>query len=133
MSRVEFFETPGYGERQRREFHYSQAVKIGNRIETSGQGGWTDDWEFPEAIEDEIEQAFRNVERTLKAAGAGWEHVIDVTSYHVGISQQTTQTMAELLRRYMPDRAPLWTGLGVAALAGPKMRVEIRVTALLPS
>ena len=40
MSKPEFFATPGYGERQLRTFHYSQAVKIGNRVETSGQGGW---------------------------------------------------------------------------------------------
>ena len=80
----EFFVTPGYGERQLRMFHYSQAVKVGNRVETSGQGGWDDDWQFPEALADEITQAFRNV------------------------------------------------ALGVAALGDPKMRVEIRVTAILP-
>ena len=132
MSTVEFFETPGYGERQLRQFHYSQAVKVGNRVETSGQGGWNDDWQFPESIQDEIEQAFRNVERTLTAAGAAWEHVIHVNSYHVGVSHETNRIMAELLRRYMPDRAPIWTCLGVAALADPKMRVEVRVTAILP-
>jgi enamine deaminase RidA (YjgF/YER057c/UK114 family) len=53
-------------------FHYSQAVKIGNRIETSGQGGWDDNWQFPQALADEIAQAFRNIERTLATAGAGW-------------------------------------------------------------
>jgi enamine deaminase RidA (YjgF/YER057c/UK114 family) len=132
VSTVEFFETAGYGERQLRQFHYSQAVKVGNRVETSGQGGWNDDWQFPESIQDEIEQAFRNVERTLTAAGAGWEQVIHVNSYHVDISEKTNRIMVELLRRYMPDRAPIWTCLGVAALADPKMRVEVRVTAILP-
>ena len=47
MSKPEFFVTPGYGERNLKLFHYSQAVKIGNRLELSGQGGWNDDWEFP--------------------------------------------------------------------------------------
>ena len=73
MNKPEFFITPGYGERQLKMFHYSQAVKFGNRIETSGQGGWDDDWHFPEPLADEIVQAFRNVERTLASAGAGWE------------------------------------------------------------
>jgi len=50
MSKPEFYVTPGYGERQLRTFHYSQAVKIGNRVETSGQGGWNDNWEFPESL-----------------------------------------------------------------------------------
>jgi len=39
--------------------------------------------------------------------------------------------MTERFRHYMPDHAPIWTLLGVAALGDPKMRVEIRVTAIL--
>jgi enamine deaminase RidA (YjgF/YER057c/UK114 family) len=132
MNKPEFFVTPGYGERQLCTFHYSQAVKIGNRVETSGQGGWNDKWEFPESLTDEIAQAFRNVERTLASAGAVWEQVIQVNSYHVGFPDEVNQTMTERFRHYMPDHAPIWTALGVAALGDPKMRVEIRVTAILP-
>ena len=132
MNKPEFFVTPGYGERQLRTFHYSQAVKIGNRVETSGQGGWNDNWEFPESLTDEIAQAFRNVERTLASAGAAWQHVIQVNSYHVGFPDEVNQTMTERFRHYMPDHAPIWTALGVADLGDPKMRVEIRVTAILP-
>jgi enamine deaminase RidA (YjgF/YER057c/UK114 family) len=65
MNKPEFFLTPGYGERQLRTFHYSQAVKIGNRLETSGQGGWNDNWEFPESLTDEIVQAFRKCRANL--------------------------------------------------------------------
>jgi enamine deaminase RidA (YjgF/YER057c/UK114 family) len=132
MNKPEFYVTPGYGERQLRTFHYSQAVKIGNRVETSGQGGWNDNWEFPESLTAEIAQAFRNVERTLASAGAAWQHVIQVNSYHVGFPDEVNQTMTERFRHYMPDHAPIWTALGVAALGDPKMRVEIRVTATLP-
>ena len=131
MEKPEFFVTPGYGERQLNGMHYSQAVKIGNRVETSGQGGWSDDWKFPEALADEIAQAFRNVERTLATAGAGWEHVVHVNSYHVGFSPVANETMVNLFRHYMPNHAPIWTELGVAALGDPTMRVEIRVTAIV--
>jgi len=133
MSKPEFFVTPGYGERQLRTFHYSQAVKTGNRVETSGQGGWNDNWEFPQSLTAEIAQAFRNVERTLASAGAAWQHVIQVNSYHVGFPDEVNQAMTERFRHYMPDHAPIWTALGVAALGDPKMRVEIRVTAILPA
>jgi enamine deaminase RidA (YjgF/YER057c/UK114 family) len=132
MSKVEFFVTPGYGERNLELFHYSQAVRIGDRVEISGQGGWSDDWEFPESIEEEIAQAFRNIERTLALAGAGWEHVIHVNSYHAPIDPETVELTTERLRHYMPDRPPIWTCLGVSAFGDPKMRVEIRVTAILP-
>ena len=132
MNNPEFFVTPGYGERQRKLFHYSQAVKVGRRVETSGQGEWDDDWHFPETLADEITQAFRNIERTLSSAGAKWEHVIAVNSYHVGFTEDVNRIMTEPFRQHMPNHAPIWTLLGVAALGDPKMRVEIRVTAILP-
>jgi enamine deaminase RidA (YjgF/YER057c/UK114 family) len=142
MNKPEFFVTPGYGEYLLKELHYSQAVKIGDRIETSGQGGWDDDLQIPESIADEIAQAFRNVERTLATAGAGWEHVVHVNSYHVGgFPPEVNEAMVRLYRHYMPvrvafpmgNRAPIWTQLGVAALGMPTMRIEIRVTAIVPS
>ena len=132
MNKPEFFVTPGFGERQLRMYRYSQAVKSANRIETSGQGGWDDDWHFPEALADEITQAFRNVGRTLASAGADWEHVIAVNSYHVGFPEDVNKIMTEQFRHHMPNHAPIWTALGVAALGDPRMRVEIRVTAILP-
>lgn len=134
MTGPEFFVTPGYGDRQLRLFGYSQAVRVGDRVEISGQGGWTDDFDFPASITDEIAQAFRNIERTLATAGARWRHVVEVTSYHVGLDrehQQVVQMMTERFRRHMPDHQPIWTCLGVAALADPSMRVEIRVTAVV--
>lgn len=134
MSRPEFFLTPGYGARQRELFGYSQAVRIGDRVEISGQGGWNDAWEYPESITDEIAQAFDNVGRTLAVASADWDHVIHVNSYHVGLDKQhrqVVQAMTERFRHYMPHHEPVWTCLGVAALADPKMRVEIRVTAIV--
>ena len=91
MNKPEFFITPHYGERQLRMFHYSQPVKIGNRLETSGHGGWNDNWEFPESLTEEIGQAFSNVERTLASAGAGWEHVIQVDSYAWGSLTRSTR------------------------------------------
>jgi enamine deaminase RidA (YjgF/YER057c/UK114 family) len=115
------------------QLHYSQAVKIDNRVETSGQGGWDDNLQIPEAIADEIDRAFRNVERTLATAGAGWEHVVRVNSYHVGgFAPEVNEVMVGLFRHYMPDRAPIWTQVGVAALGLPTMRIEIRVTAIVP-
>jgi enamine deaminase RidA (YjgF/YER057c/UK114 family) len=87
---------------------------------------------FPKRSQSEIAQAFRNAERTLASAGAGWEHVIAVNSYHLGFPPEVNQVMTERFRHYMPGHAPVWTALRVAALGDPKMRVEIRVTAILP-
>nr|MDF0369535.1 Rid family hydrolase [Nodosilinea sp. TSF1-S3] len=86
----------------------------------------------PEFLADEIAQAFRNVERTLATAGAGWEQVVHVNSYHVsGFPPKVNEVMIRLYRNYMPNHAPIWTQVGVAALGLPTMRIEIRVTAIV--
>ena len=132
----EFFATPGYGPKMLENLHYHQAVRIGDRVEISGQGGWDDDITFPESLEEEIVRAFDNVERTLATAGATWRDVVAVNSYHVPVEPDTigdahTRVMVEQFRKRMGDRAPIWTEIGVAALGAPGMRVEIRVTAVI--
>jgi enamine deaminase RidA (YjgF/YER057c/UK114 family) len=136
MAAVEFFVTPGVGEKMRQERHYSQAVRIGNVVEISGQGGWDDHLTFPESLEDEIVAAFDNVERVLAAAGASWPDVVHVNSYHVISEPDSTfdahnEVMVAQFRKRLPDRAPIWTETGVTALGAPKMRIEIRVTAVV--
>jgi enamine deaminase RidA (YjgF/YER057c/UK114 family) len=135
MPTPEFFVTPGYGDTQLTNMRYSQAVRIGDRVEISGQGGWDDDFNFPTDLADEIVAAFDNVERTLATAGATWRDVISVDSYHVtgsdvSIGNDHNHVMVEQFRKRMGERAPIWTELGVATLGAPKMRIEIRVTAV---
>jgi enamine deaminase RidA (YjgF/YER057c/UK114 family) len=135
MTKPEFFATPGYGDTQLAAMHYQQALRIGDRVEISGQGGWDDHFNFPTGLEEEIVRAFDNVERTLELAGATWRDVVSVNSYHVpesdvSIGDGHNRVMVEQFRARMGDRAPIWTQVGVAALGAPKMRVEIRVTAI---
>ena len=115
--------------------HYSQAVRVGDRVEISGQGGWRDEITFPEDLTEEIVQAFDNVGTILGEAGAGWADVIAIDSYHVPtaideIGADHTAAMVAELRRRMPEHRPIWTQIGVAALGAPGMRVEIRATAI---
>jgi enamine deaminase RidA (YjgF/YER057c/UK114 family) len=138
MATAEFFATPGYGDTQLANMHYQQALRIGDRVEISGQGGWDDEFNFPAALEDEIVRAFDNVERTLATAGASWRDVVSVNSYHVpqsdvSIGDGHNRVMVEQFRKRMGERAPIWTQIGVPALGAPNMRIEIRVVALLAS
>ncbi|MFC8178898.1 MULTISPECIES: Rid family hydrolase [Nocardiaceae] len=136
MSTPRFFTTPGYGDTQLTNMHYNQAVRIGNRVEISGQGGWDDEFNFPTDLEEEIVAAFDNVERTLRQAGATWRDVVSVDSFHVPevagyIGETHGRVMVEQMRSRMGDRAPIWTEIGVQALGAYGMRVEIRVAAIL--
>lgn len=137
MNMPEFFVTPGYGDTMMQSLHYSQAVRVGNRVETSGQGGWDDEFNISESLKDEIDTAFQNVSRTLATAGATWSDVIHVNSYHViqessGAGwEQHNELMAQQYAEHLRDRYPIWTQSGVTSLGLPTMRIEIRVTAIV--
>jgi enamine deaminase RidA (YjgF/YER057c/UK114 family) len=132
---VEFYVPPGT-EKSVARYHMSQAVRVGNRIEMSGQGGWCGDWEYPESLTEQISNAFDNIERLLKAAGASWGNVIEVMSYHVpsgrdSIGDDHLEAVVDQMRKRMPDRQPIWTCVGVQVLGDSRMHVEIRVTAII--
>lgn len=134
-----FHVTPGYGVTARDLLGYSQAVRIGDRVETSGQGGWNDDLVVAEDLEQEIVQAFDNVGRTLAEAGATWADVVHVNSYHKvepgaeSIGDGHNRVMVREFRNRLGGRAPVWTQTGVTMLGLATMRIEIRVTALVGS
>jgi choline dehydrogenase-like flavoprotein len=69
----------------------------------------------------------------LAEAGAGFEHVYAMTTYHVGIHEQL-ETFIRIKDRYMlrENPPPAWTGIGVTALSFPGQIVEIQVNAYVP-
>ena len=78
----------------------------------------------------QIDQAFANVELNLKdAGGKGWERVFRVSSYHVPLNNEALEAMVPDFKRYMPNRQPLWTVVGVSRLGEDDMRVKIEVVA----
>lgn len=153
MSHLTYYTYPGYGERVQKNLWYSQAVRMGDVIETAGQGssfharlkifvlirnantgGWDRDTDKldPDVVK-QIEQAFDNVDVTLKAAGArGWEDVFFLRSHHLPLNDVAMEAMVRCLKRYCPDHQPAWTALGVPRLAFDDMRVEIEVRAHVP-
>jgi enamine deaminase RidA (YjgF/YER057c/UK114 family) len=99
-------------------------------------GGWTfenDTLNFPETQLEQIDQAFHNVDKTLKSGGGkGWEQVFRVNSYHTSITPEVGQRMAENYKKWMPNHKVIWTQIGVKELGAPDMMVEIEVSAYDP-
>ena len=126
-----FLVPSGYGEFMRDNYHYSQGVQVGDFVFVTGQGGWSASFEFSDDVHDQVRQAFANVATVLGEAGATWDRVIDITSYHVDLDEAILGTMVEQLRQYCPNHQPLWTVVGVAQLALPAMKVEITANAVL--
>ncbi|KAM0544223.1 hypothetical protein ACHAPJ_011912 [Fusarium lateritium] len=131
MSHLKYYAYDGVGVRNKQKFKYSQAVRVGDKIECAGQGGWDPQTgEFYKEINAQIDQAFRNVELNLRdAGGKGWEQVYRVNSYHVPINDEALEAMVRNFKQYMPDHEPIWTCVGVTRLGEDDMRVEIEVVA----
>lgn len=81
-------------------------------------------------INDEIDQAFENCDKALKAAGSkGWSDVIRINSFHIPLSDEQQDAMVRNFKKWMPERHPTWTCIEVPRLGHPEMRVEIQVAA----
>lgn len=102
-----------------------------------GSGGWNphkaDMPTFPSSIDEQIAQAFENVDITLRAAGGqGFGQVFRVNSYHTEINPEVSAAMKKGFEKWIPDHQPIWTQIGVKQLGVPGMEVEIEVVAYDP-
>ncbi|KAI9149000.1 L-PSP endoribonuclease family protein [Paramyrothecium foliicola] len=131
MSHLTYYNYEGVGKRNQQQYSYSQAVRVGDRIECSGQGGWDPTTgAYHREINAQIDQAFANVELNLKdAGGKGWEQVFRVNSYHIPLNNEALEAMVRNFKKYMPNHQPVWTTVGVTRLGEDDMRVEIEVVA----
>lgn len=113
-------------------FHYSPGVKAGNLLFIAGQVGRDENLKVVEDKEVQFVQAFENVKKVLTAAGATFDDLVEMVTYHTDM--RDLQLFIQVKDRYITnkDRYPAWTGIGVTALAMPGLFVEIKCTALLP-
>jgi enamine deaminase RidA (YjgF/YER057c/UK114 family) len=103
-------------------FHFAPAVRHGDLIFCSGQIGQG------ASAEDEFRSAWQGVEKVLKAAGVGFGDIIEITSYHVGLREHLA-AFSKVKDEFIREPYPAWTAIGVAELALPDARVEIRIIA----
>ncbi|KAL2864852.1 RidA family protein [Aspergillus lucknowensis] len=131
MSHLQYFNYRGFGEHMREVLSYSQAVRIGDRIEIAGQGGWDPTTREVHAdLSKEFEQAFSNVELALKdAGGKGWSQVYKVRIYVLETTDEVVGLLVQNLRRSMPNHQPVLTCVAVKELALDGMRIEIEAYA----
>lgn len=113
-------------------FHYSPGVKAGNLLFIAGQVGRDENLQVVEGKEAQFAQAFENVKKVLTAAGATFDDVLEMVTYHVDV--RDLQLFIRVRDHYVTnrDRYPAWTAVGVTALAMPGLLAEIKCTALLP-
>ena len=76
-------------------------------------------------------RAFDALGKTLQRAGAGWDDVVSMTTYHTDPVAQI-ESFAKVKARYMKSPPPAWSAVGTTALLQPGALVEIALIAHLP-
>ena len=109
---------------------YSAAVRSGDLLFVSGQVGSREDGSPEPDFGKQVELAFRNLEAVLAAAGAGFDDIVDVTTFHTDPEHQFEAIMAVKNRIFPEAPYPTWTAVGVNWLAG--FDFEIKVVARIP-
>ena len=133
------------------KYHYCPGIKVGNTLYISGQVGRDENLQVVDGVEAQFVQTFENVKKVLSAAGATFDDVVEMITYHVtGVNLGNLQAQPsdaseqqftiphlplfiQVKDRYFTNKFPTWTGVGITALSTPGLIVEIKCTAILGS
>lgn len=109
---------------------YSAAIRSDDLLFVSGQVGSRDDGSPAPDFEAQVRLAFANLEATLRAAGCGFDEIVDVTTFHTDPARQFDTVLAVKDEIFPQAPYPAWTAIGVTWLAG--FDFEIKVIARIP-
>ena len=113
-------------------YHFAPAVVDGEHVRCSGVIGLNlADGNVPDDPATQFALAFDNLNEVLTEAKVGFDDIIEMTTFHIGL-QGHLETFLEVKDRYMNEPYPAWTAIGISELAIPGGIVEIRVTARRP-
>lgn len=75
-------------------------------------------------------RAFEQIGAILKRAGASWDDVVDITSFHTDLTAQMPAIVA-VKNRYVKPPFPAWTAIGITRLIPDRGISEIKIVAKL--
>lgn len=110
------------------DWGFSDAIVTGDTIYLSGvvaglREGETD-------LRQAYTHAFERIGEILKNAGASWDDVVDITTFHTDVTTQMPAIIA-VKNNYVKAPFPTWTAIQVSRLIPPNGITEIKITAKL--
>ncbi|MBO6602343.1 MULTISPECIES: RidA family protein [Paracoccaceae] len=111
---------------------YEHASRAGDFIHVAGQVARDENgnWIGGDDAGAQAVQVYRNIGRVLAHMGAGPQDVVKITVYMLDRDDSAAITKARL--DFFGDHKPPHTGLLVAGLGGPQVKLEVEVVAYLP-
>ena len=107
--------------------HYCHVTRAGPSVWVSGIVGVNPDGSIPEKTVDQFDIAMTALDKCLKAAGAGPEHVVKVLVFMTDISERPLINPRRIA--YFGANLPASTLVEVKGLVDPRMKVEIECQA----
>jgi enamine deaminase RidA (YjgF/YER057c/UK114 family) len=106
---------------------YARAVVVDGWIFVSGTTGFDPETRvFPQDVEEQCENCFRNIAQALEQAGANFDDLVRVQIFVT--SQEEFERIMPIIRKHCYAARPANTTI-FANLVAPHMRVEIEETA----
>lgn len=109
------------------DLHFSPAIVSNDHIFVSGVIA-IQTAPGSEGMEQAIENAFKEIQLILSAAGADFDDVVDMVTYHVDLNRQK-EIFNRIKDRYVKAPYPAWTALDIEGLWLEEAIVEIKVVA----
>jgi enamine deaminase RidA (YjgF/YER057c/UK114 family) len=117
------------GRKFQEEWGYSDAVVAGDSIYLSGIVVGQREGESLEAAYD---RTYGQIGTILKRAGASWDDVVDITSFHTDVVAQMPAIVA-VHKRHVNAPYPAWTAIDVDRLIPERGITEIKIVARRPA
>jgi enamine deaminase RidA (YjgF/YER057c/UK114 family) len=117
------------GRKFQEEWGYSDAIISGDSIYLSGIVVGQREGESLEAA---YERTYGQIGAILKRAGASWDDVVDITSFHTDVVEQMPAIVA-VHKRHVKAPYPAWTAIDVDRLIPERGLTEIKIVARRPS
>jgi len=123
-------------------WRYAPARRMGDTLYVSGAIVFRGDTEGNDlaAFEGQVRRTFRQLDTVLKAAGASFNDVAMINSFHVwtgphftGTPDQQIEVINKVKAEFITGEQPAWTAVGTTGLlSGERGLVEIQIIAHAP-
>lgn len=124
------------------QYHFSPAYRAGDFVFFSGVVAEPpgDEPATPETYQEGLHKAFSSIKVTLAAAGASFDQVIKLTTFHVfdsphfvGDKVAHIGAFMAVKDKYLPAPYTAWTAIGISELFPDRGLVEIQLIAHAPA
>ena len=122
-------------------YRFAAARRVGDTLYVSGVivGRRPGEGNDVPAFKEQVRRAFRRLQGTLEAAGAGFKDVVMINNFHVfsgpnfaGTRDEQFEAFNAVKDEFIPPPHPAWTAVGTTGLLADTGIVEIQLIAHIP-